>query len=334
MAVLSATSAWAVGTSPWGQEIAHWNGTSWVEAPAPAFPGDTGLSAVSALSATDVWAVGFDRSKGLIEHWNGSAWEQVPIPSAVIAMTGVAVTRADDAWVVGDSPGSDGNMPIVMHWNGRAWTQVSAPSQTAYPDQLNSMTALSATDAWAVGVEGSYPLILSWNGTRWNTAPAGSGRVPGASTSASAIPAPTSPSASGGVITVDVGGMPVPPKVLAVARQVLAAAQAHDNAALDQLLGGNDSQTATALNKVLAEPGVYAQIVTLLTKTHTAGQDGFTVWPGFLLAGTSAPLAAADLTVLGVTSAQAYKGIVISIGAPYNEQPYMPALVSITINSA
>src|SRR6185437_10959262 len=149
---------------------------------------------------------------------------------------------ADDAWAIGGSPGSDGNIPIVMHWNGRAWTQVSAPSQTAYPDQLNSMTALSATDAWAVGVEGSYPLILSWNGTRWNTAPAGSGRVPGASTSASAIPTPTSPSASGGVITVDVGGMPVPPKVLAVARQVLAAAQAHDNAALDQLLGGNDSQ--------------------------------------------------------------------------------------------
>jgi WD40 repeat protein len=332
--VLSATDAWAVGASPWGQEIAHWNGTSWVAAPVPALPGDTGLSAVSALSATDAWAAGFDRNKGLLEHWNGSAWQRVPIPPTVIEMTGVADTGTGDAWAVGMNPGHDGNVPIVLHWNGGSWTQVSSPSQTAQPDELNAMTALSASDAWAVGTEGSYPLILKLNGTRWNIAPAG-GVEPAVSASASAIPTPTpsapsAPPASGaGVITVDVVGGPVAPKILAVARQVLAAARAHDSAALDKLLGGNGSQTAVALNKVLAQPGVYAQIVTLLTRTHTAGQDGFTIWPGFLLAGGSAPLAVADLQVLGVASPQAYKGITISIGASYTERPNVPMLVSI-----
>lgn len=132
-----------------------------------------------------------------------------------------------------------------------------------------------------------------------------------------------------GVTTVDVQGTPLTPQVLAIARQVLAAARAHDSAALDQLLGGNGSQTPAALNKVLAQPGVYAQIVTLLTKTHATGQDGFQGWPSFLLAGTSFPRAVADLKALGVASPQAYKGIVVNIGAPYTEKPYVPRLYSI-----
>jgi RNA polymerase sigma factor (sigma-70 family) len=159
--------------------------------------------------------------------------------------------------------------------------------------------------------------------------PAGSGAVAAAAHGSGSASATPVAAPAPGVITVDVEGTPLPPQVLAIARQVLAAARAHDSAALDQLLGGNGSQTPAALNKVLAQPGVYAQIVTLLTKTHEVSQDGFQGWPSFLLAGTSFPRAVADLNALGVASPQAYKGIVVNIGAPYTEKPYVPRLYSI-----
>jgi RNA polymerase sigma factor (sigma-70 family) len=152
----------------------------------------------------------------------------------------------------------------------------------------------------------------------------------GAVTSASGGAA--APGSGPGVFTVDVTGAPLNSQVLAIARDVLAAARAHDSAALDRLLYPA-GQTAAGLNKVLAQPGVYAQIITLLTKTHGVPQDGITGWPGFLLAGTSIPLGASDAKALGVTSAQDYKGIVVNIGASYLEKPYTPKLMSIVQNS-
>jgi RNA polymerase sigma-70 factor (ECF subfamily) len=139
----------------------------------------------------------------------------------------------------------------------------------------------------------------------------------------------TAPGAAPGVNTVDVTGAPLAAPVLAIAREVLTAARVHDSATLDRLLYPGGPTTAAALNKLLAQPGIYAQIITLLTETHGVPQDGFTGWPGFLLAGTSLPLAVADLKALGVTSPQAYKGIVINIGAPYDVKPYIPKIYSI-----
>ena len=89
---------------------------------------------------------------------------------------------------------------------------------------------------------------------------------------------------------------------------------------------------AAALNKVLAQSGTYAQVITLLTRTHGASENGFTIWPGFLLAGTSGTLDAADAKALGVASGQSYSGITITIGASATENPYVPKIVSITHN--
>ena len=135
-----------------------------------------------------------------------------------------------------------------------------------------------------------------------------------------------------GVFTVDVTGAPLNPQVLAIAGEVLTAARAHDSAALDRLLSPAGI-TAADLNKILAQPGVYAQIITVLTKTHGVSQSGITGWPGFLLAGTNIPLGAADAKALGVTSAQDYKGIFINIGAAFNEKPFVPKLMSIVQES-
>ena len=134
-----------------------------------------------------------------------------------------------------------------------------------------------------------------------------------------------------GVITVDDEGAPLNAQVLAIAREVLTDARHHDSAALDGLLDPTAPTTVTvaAQNEVLAQPGAYAQIITLLTKTHGVQQDGFTGWPGFLLAGTNGPLNAADAKTLGVTNAAGYRGITLEIGAGYAEQPYVPKFVGI-----
>jgi RNA polymerase sigma factor (sigma-70 family) len=141
----------------------------------------------------------------------------------------------------------------------------------------------------------------------------------------------TAPGPLPGVITVDVTGSPLNPQVLAVAREVLTDARNHDGAALDRLLDPTTANSAqvVALNKLLAQPGVYQQIITLLTKTHGVPQDGFTGWPGFLLGSNGLPLAAADAEVLGVTNPQDYKGITVTIGDSYDAKPYVPKLSSI-----
>lgn len=144
--------------------------------------------------------------------------------------------------------------------------------------------------------------------------------------SGSVATAHTASSPEPDVITVDDTGQPLNAKVLAVAREVLTDARHHDGAALDGLLNPADptSVPVSAQDKLLAQPGTYAQIITLLTKTHGVSQDGFTGWPGFLLAGTSAPLDAADAKTLGVTNALDYRGISLQIGAAYDENPYVP----------
>jgi serine/threonine-protein kinase len=146
-----------------------------------------------------------------------------------------------------------------------------------------------------------------------------------ATTTRTASARPTTPAPQPGLTTVDDAGRPLDPRILPLAREVLTDARNHDAAALDRLL--DPTSSVSAVNKVLAQPGAYQEIITLLTRTHGAQQDGSTEWPGFLLAGTSGGLDAADAKVLGVTSIQDYKGIRIGIGDGYTAKPYVPRLV-------
>jgi RNA polymerase sigma factor (sigma-70 family) len=186
--------------------------------------------------------------------------------------------------------------------------------------------ALTAITVIALAVAGITVATLTGSG-------GGTGGHDGSSSDGSGSRAGTHlpPGLGSGVITINDSGAPLNPKILAIAREVLTDARAHNGAALDRLLDPTDLTSAkvTALNKLLAQPGTYQQIITLLTKTHAAVQDGFGTWPGFLLAGTVGPLDAADAKVLGVTKAQDYKGININIGDAYDAKPYVPKLASI-----
>ena len=108
------------------------------------------LFGVAAVSTKDVWAVGyyFDDAtlthKSLIEQWNGSAWS--------------VVTSAN-----GSRPVPNSSMPGNNY--------------------LYAVTAVSASDVWAVGMftstTGDQPLIENWNGLTWSLVP---GAIPSSST--------------------------------------------------------------------------------------------------------------------------------------------------------
>jgi hypothetical protein len=208
VSALSPSDAWAVG----GSLILHWNGTAWARVPNP--DNTSNLSAVSAQSPSDAWAVGYYCTSGcasgpavfhaLILRWNGSAWTTVPSPSphgTVSAfLYGVSALSPSDAWAVGSyctsAPCSTGNPDfhtLILHWNGSSWTRVASPNPGGtYGSSLNAVTALSPSDAWAVGGYNTKPsaprvcpgcpggksLVLHWNGTAWAQLPSPSYGVP------------------------------------------------------------------------------------------------------------------------------------------------------------
>jgi hypothetical protein len=150
LAVVSATNAWAVGTTSDATNdhplILHWNGTAWQPA-SPTLNGSFRLQAVAATSASNAWAVGAssDGTKTLILRWNGTNWKQVtsPSPTTDNDLRGVAATSGSNAWAVGFTATGT----LILAWNGTSWTQVPSPAG----DQLNDVVATSASNAWAVG---------------------------------------------------------------------------------------------------------------------------------------------------------------------------------------
>lgn len=149
-----------------------------------ASPGN--LAAVSAASATDAWAVGCKPGKFAIQcpgdgtdaalHWDGTSWRSVPVPMPVIStgptegqLNGVADISPTDAWAVGDDATTEDAQ--IIHWNGTTWKQVAVPSLgSPYFRQyeLAGISALSATDVWAVGWGGNNQgLLFHYDGTSW-----------------------------------------------------------------------------------------------------------------------------------------------------------------------
>ncbi|WP_433303761.1 hypothetical protein ACQP2F_12945 [Actinoplanes sp. CA-030573] len=160
----------------------RWNGTAWSRQPVPTPAGtDTELSAVKAFSPADAWAVGQTAATGstfrktLAMHYNGTSWSAVPTPSAGTRtnfLTAVDGVSTRDVWAVGYSLnlpyGNKIRQSQILHWDGTAWTQVASPNNGS--TFLYDVAALSATDAWAVGVgTGGSALVVRWNGTSWHT---------------------------------------------------------------------------------------------------------------------------------------------------------------------
>src|SRR6266566_2708499 len=127
VAVLSARSAWAVGSAGSKTLIVRWNGTVWKRVPSPVqASGD--FAAVAATSAHSAWAVGTTRfgAKTLIVRWNGTTWKRVPSPAPAPEnfLSGVAATSAGSALAVGYT----GGKTLILRWNGTVWRRVPSPT--------------------------------------------------------------------------------------------------------------------------------------------------------------------------------------------------------------
>jgi hypothetical protein len=96
-------------------------------------------------------------------------------PNVGGTLVGVSADSPSDAWAVGNySTATVPYAPFLARWNGTRWAKVASPDPgLAGQSSLLGVSALSRTDAWAVGdytpsdgVEAA--LILHWNGARWS----------------------------------------------------------------------------------------------------------------------------------------------------------------------
>lgn len=192
VAALSETNAWAVGetgvTTATGGGLRtvtiHWNGKAWKRVPSPnptsatsASFSDT-LAAVAGTSARNVWAVGqyyvhangTRGSRSLVLHWDGSRWKQVSTPDPLTPghasyLSGVAAPSASGVWAVGTVNRHGAGHALAEFWNGARWRIVHTVGQP-----LTAVSALGATDAWAVGGRDSGGDVMHWNGSAWTVA--------------------------------------------------------------------------------------------------------------------------------------------------------------------
>ncbi|MHB1876253.1 MAG: hypothetical protein ACYCPF_15505 [Streptosporangiaceae bacterium] len=166
VAATSAGNAWAVGGRAGKTLIVHWNGSAWKVVASPTPAGGATLAGVAAISAGDAWAVGYSPKAGshaLILRWTGKVWRTSSTPAAEI-LASVTIASKTSVWVTGTT--SHGK-PLLLHWNGAIWRSVRVP--TTADGDLWGVTALSATNVWAVGDTVGRPLILHWNGSAWRT---------------------------------------------------------------------------------------------------------------------------------------------------------------------
>ncbi len=189
MASSAPNNVWAVGTTgdlvndAYETFAMHWNGSSWKLIPTPAFPltGAGVLQSVAARSTADAWAAGGVNDTGLLEHWNGSTWSTVAGAPGSEYLSGVATAAHGVVWAVGSS--FDANTGVTKtfaeHRVNGAWVRTPTPNPLNTQDEdvneLHSVTALSKTNAWAVGMVGNEDadepyrsLILHWDGTAWH----------------------------------------------------------------------------------------------------------------------------------------------------------------------
>jgi hypothetical protein len=183
VAPVSATDAWAVGSSPNSPLIEHWNGSTWSIVPG-ATPARSHLYSITALSASNIWAVGGIGHRApnpLIEHFDGTAWHLVaqPVNTYASFLISVSAVSPSDIWAVGGQTGGTSAPVLLEHFDGTAWTEVpnpALPANLAYSGWLNAVTALGPGDIWVVGravANSSSPqtLVLHFDGTSWQVVP-------------------------------------------------------------------------------------------------------------------------------------------------------------------
>jgi hypothetical protein len=157
-------------------------GGAWRDVPLPALPARTSaqLNDLDAASPTAAFMVGeYDRVLGgyLTERWDGTSWQVAvaPAPDGIVggSLLDVEVIAPDDVWAVGFSQVDTGTPDdlfdtVIRHWDGTSWQVVDAPKVPG-GTALFSLTAVSATELWAVGRtwDDLQATMMRYDGTSW-----------------------------------------------------------------------------------------------------------------------------------------------------------------------
>jgi hypothetical protein len=177
MSARSSNDIWAVGNlSNKGTPLTvHWDGANWSVVHNPAENQNAFLVGVVTIGDKYVWAAGYINSppgviRPLIEHFDGRRWlidrsYNPPNQSVLQAITG---TARSNIWTGGYYNG--GGSALIERWDQttHSWNQ----SPTSIGNYIDSMSARSSTDVWAVGPpELGGPFVERWDGTSWTSVP-------------------------------------------------------------------------------------------------------------------------------------------------------------------
>ena len=199
VACLAPDDCWTVGTlGSRGSLLWRWEGALWrgYEPPPVVVEDDANgyLDDLECITPDDCWAVGkyFSASvaRSLTMHWDGTSWEIVPSPNTDRELNNylgnVTCTSSSDCWAVGRETtptGLDWQI-LILHWDGTEWSIVTtSPTRTGAAEwsSLESVSCISASDCWAVGlaeVDEFYPVFMHWNGASWVRLSAGEPTLP------------------------------------------------------------------------------------------------------------------------------------------------------------
>jgi hypothetical protein len=143
---------------------------TWTIVPSPNLGAiNMAITSTLELTKTDTWAAG----NGVFDHWNGSIWNVVQgasLPAGhtfdVHALALIPGTSPARMWAVGVD--SQTQTQLIERWDGHIWSVIPSPRKERLGN-LAGATAISPTDAWAVGSDGNGTLIEHWNGAAWLT---------------------------------------------------------------------------------------------------------------------------------------------------------------------
>jgi hypothetical protein len=191
VAATASGDVWAVGNARNQSRVLHWSGGQWNIVPTPELEYSF-LNAVAIAGPNDVWAVGTRGAYSYFTytmHWNGTFWSEVASPSPGTyenSLQSISVVAPDNIWAAGwSSNGGSVYSPTILRWDGSQWNvspvSVGGSPQTTSSTQLFGITAVSSSDAWAVGWGYDWTIrrniVAKWNGTSWTqvTVPDASG---------------------------------------------------------------------------------------------------------------------------------------------------------------
>jgi len=123
------------------------------------------LHAVTMPNSVNAWAVGEYQNSDttystLIAVYNGVTWGQQTSVNFVGQnnyLHGVKGTSASNIWAVGyHGLGTTFLQTLIEHYDGSTWSLQDSPNPSPNLNALLGVSAVSKTDAWAVGLKGKY----------------------------------------------------------------------------------------------------------------------------------------------------------------------------------